>query len=281
MDPLDELKAKQRLLSGWIADHRERIEQLPYVQQSLDIVNFQLGVASSIPPALPIVVRDEIVTAYSNSAPYWKQFAQLYPTRIAFSPAISGLALEASGSNVAYQALSAATVGYTPEVHDWARQKTVAYQTIQEKQNRAGHVQGFILSLLPHRLTEFEVAESSFACVLTNSQRQSVWGIHARNLLEHVKGDFFLAAQKAQRKQKVKWSDFADVLARGSAGSPEHTVLIAEESTYKLLHLAFTEIAKNLMQVPEADLRDRRSEFHEHLFSVFSLVDETTYRKNA
>lgn len=281
MNPLDDLNAKQRLLSGWIADYRERTEQLPYVQQSLDIVNYQLGVVESMPPTLPVTVRDDIMTGYSNSTPYWTQFVESYPTRIAFRPSISGLALEASGSNVSYQALSAATIGYTPEVHDWARQKTVDYQSLQQHQNRAGQVRDFISRLLPNRIPEFDAAESSFAVVLGRSQPQSAWGIHARNVLEHVKGDFFVAAQKALKKQKVKWSEFADALTLGGAGSVEHTGLIAEEATHKVLHFAFTEIAKNLIQVPEPDLRDRRSEFHEHLFSLFSFIDEATYRKNA
>jgi hypothetical protein len=281
MNPLDNLKAKRQLLSGWIADHRERTEQLPHVQQSLDIVNYQLDVVSSMPPALPTTVQDDIVMGYSNSTPYWEQFAQAYPTRVTVLLAISGLALEASGSNVAYQAISAATIGYTPEVHDWARGKTVEYQAIQQQHNRAGQVRDSISRVVPHRLTEFDSAESSFAFALGRSQPQSVWGIHARNLLEHVKGDFFVAAQKAQKKQKVKWSEFADALARGGVGSAEHKGLIAEEATHRRLHDAFTDIAKNLIQVPEADLRDRQSEFHEHLFSLFSFVDEPTFRTNA
>lgn len=281
MDPVDDLKSKQRLLSDWIADHRERTEQLPYIQQSLEIVNYQLGVISSAPSALPVTVWDDIVTAYSNSVLFWAQFTQSFPARVAFSSAISGLALEASGSNLAYQALSAATVGHTLEVNDWARQKTLDYQEIQQRHDRIGQVKAFIARLIPHRVKELEFSESSFAAALANSQPQSVWGIHARNLLEHVKGDFFVTAQKAQKKQKVKWSEFADALARGGIGSAEHTGLIAEEATHKLLHLAFTEIAKNLIQLPEADLRDRRSEFHEHLFSVFSLLDEAAYQKNA
>ena len=281
MDPIDELKGKQQFLSGWIADHRERTEQLPQVQQSLDIVNHQIDVVSTLPPALPILVKNDIVTAYSFSNSYWTQFNQSYPTQTPFVTSATGLALEVTGSLGGYQTLSAATIGYSPEVHDWARQKTSDYQAIQQQHDRVGQVHSFISHLIPHRLKEFNRAESSFAAVISAAQPPSVWGIHARNLMEHVKGDFFVATQKARNKQKIKWIEFADTLARGGVGSPEHCGLIAEESNYKCLHSAFTDIAKNLLQVSAPDLRDRRSEFLEYLFSVFSFLDREIFLQNA
>jgi hypothetical protein len=204
-----------------------------------------------------------------------------YPTRVVVTRAVSGLAIEAANSNVAYQAISAVAIGYTPEVTQWAREKTAAYQAIQMQQDRVGLVRAHIEKFLPSRVGEFDLSAATFSQTIAGSQQQSAWGIHARNLLEHVKGDMFVTAQKVLNKQKVKWTEFADALARGGVGSIEHSALIAEEATHKILHSALTDIAKNLLRVSEADLRDRYAEFHDHLFSVFTLVDEATFRKAA
>lgn len=43
---------------------------------------------------------------------------------------------------------------------------------------------------------------------------------------------------------------------------------------YNVLHTAFTDIAKNRLKLAEIDIRSRRTELHDHLFAVLSLVDE-------
>jgi hypothetical protein len=228
-----------------------------------------------------VTLRDHLLQAYSNSGTYWTSFNHAYPTQAATAFGVSGLAIETSYSNVAYQALSAATAGHSKEVADWARQGTVHYQAIQLKQDRVGSVRHRVGHLLPKRLPELEESISAFSQVLAGSQPQSVWGIHARNALEHIKGDLFSTAQKVLKKQKVMWSEFSDALARGGVGSSEHATLVTEEATHKLLHTALTDLAKNLMRLPEADLRDRYTELHDHLFAVFSLIEDSVFLKNA
>jgi hypothetical protein len=81
MDPIDDLKKKQRQLSGWIADYKDRSDQVPYVQQSLDIVNYQLDIASKMPVSVPASVRNDIMSGYANAAPYWNSFMDAYAAR--------------------------------------------------------------------------------------------------------------------------------------------------------------------------------------------------------
>jgi hypothetical protein len=281
MPELDYLKKKQMILSAWLADYKQRSDQLPYVQQSLDLTNYQLDVVLSFPADLPPTVKVEIVESFSNTADFWQSFATAPPAEPYPLMAASGLALEASGSNVALQSLSAITVGYPPEVRNWAREKTTKYQDLQDKQHRDKAVEQLISRLFHHRLEDFGISCTAFASALAGAQAQSAWGINARNLLEHIKGDLFAASQKALKKQKVKWAEFADALARGGAGPREHSGLVAEEATHRVIHSALTHVAKNLCQLGEPDLRDRRTELHDHLFTVLSLIDESILKKHS
>jgi hypothetical protein len=281
MAELNDLNKKQRILSGWLADYKQRSEQLPYVQQSLDLTNYQLDVVLSFPVGLPPTVRTEIVESFSNTADFWQSFAASSSAEPYPLMAASGLALEASGSNVALQSLSAITVGYPLEVKNWAREKTVKYQDLQDKQHRDKAVEQLISRLLHHRLQEFSISCTTFASALAGAQMQSSWGINARNLLEHIKGDLFAASQKALKQQKVRWAEFADALARGGVGSAEHSGLLAEEATHRVIHSALTGVAKNLCQLAKPDLRDRRTELHDHLFTVLSLIDESIPKKHS
>jgi hypothetical protein len=75
MAELDHLKRKQTILAGWLADYRQRSEQLPYVQQSLELTNYQLDVVSSFPVDLPSSERTEIVESFSHTVDFWQSFA--------------------------------------------------------------------------------------------------------------------------------------------------------------------------------------------------------------
>jgi hypothetical protein len=280
MDDLDALLRKQSLLTGWLGDYQQRTEYLPFVEKSLEVTKYQIDVAQHLPLSLPPATGREIVGSFAQTVPFWESFAKNTTGTYAFASPVTGLALEASGSNVSYQSISALTVGHSKEVTDWAREKTVNYQVLMKKQDREKTLRDEITALFPARLDEFDTAVASFSEAVTQSHPQVAWGIHARNLLEHVKGDLFVIAQKILRKQKVKWAEFADALAKRGIGSPEHAGLVAEESNYRVLHSALTDLAKNLIQLPEPDLRDRRTEFDEHLFAVLTLVDEAKIAAN-
>lgn len=152
MDDLENLKRKQSQLSGWLSDYKQRSGQLRYVQQSLDLANFQIDVASKIPPSVPETVRSEIIDPFLNTTGFWASFTEASSAKSTALSALSGLALEASGSNVAYQSLSALTVGYSQEVKDWAREKTTSYQDIQKKHERNVTIRDYISRLFPCRL---------------------------------------------------------------------------------------------------------------------------------
>ncbi len=282
MDELGDIKKKQELLSGWIEDLKRRQEQLPYVEKSLELTDYQLDLVSNFPPAVPPTVKSEIIQAYSNTKGFWQSFVETPPGARPYTltMAVSGLALEASGSNVAFEALSAMTVGHPEDVTNWAREKTIGYQNLQHRQRRDEAVEELIQRLLPVRAAEFKESCTTFAAAVTGGA-QSAWGIAARNLLEHVKGELFAAAQKALSKQKVKWAEFAGALARQGAGSNEHAGLLVQENMYNVLHTGLTDIAKNRLQLAEQDLRDRRTELHDHLFAVLSLVDEIVLKKHS
>jgi hypothetical protein len=100
-----------------------------------------------------------------------------------------------------------------------------------------------------------------------------------RNIIEHLKGDFFTITLKAVGKQKVKWKDFADTLAIGGQGSAEHSKLIAEELTHKAIHSTLTIVAKNLSSLAAADLRNAFTQAMDHLFSLLFLTDSAVVQK--
>src|ERR1035437_6379705 len=261
MGELEDIKKKHQLLSDWIEDLKRRQEQLPYVEKSLELTDYQLDLVSSFPTAVPPTVKSDIIQAYSNTKEFWQSFVETSPGAKPYpiTMAVSGLALEASSSNIAFEALSAMTVGHPEDLANWARGQTIGYQNIQHRQRREEAVEELIQRLLPVRAAEFEESCTTFAAAVTGAA-QSAWGIAARNLLEHVKGELFAAAQKAMNKQKVKWAEFASALARQGVGSNEHAGLLVQENMYNVLHTALTDIAKNRLQLAEQDLRDRRTE---------------------
>lgn len=278
MNSFEELNNKKILLSSWLQDHAERSAQMPYVQQSLDMVNHQIKVASNMPTNIPSGIKQEIVTAFSGVAPFWGSFVEAFPIQTNNVLAVSGLALETTSSNIAYQAITSIEVGGSVEIDKWVSQSTQGYQEIQSLHNRAGAVRDRLSEMVPHRVVEFDESERQFMAVLAQTQPQSAWGIHARNVLEHLKGDLFAATQRLLGKQKVKWPDFAGTLACGETGAPEHTGLLREEETAKTLQVVLSDIAKNRIQLLEQDLRHRHSEFLDHLFSVLTLVDLNKFR---
>ena len=175
MSELDDIKRKQQFLSGWIQDLKQR-QQLAYVEKTLELTSYQLDVVSNFPSGVPLIIQSEIAQAYSNTTNYWQSFvthsaeASPYPV----ISAVSGLALEASGSNVAFEAISAMTVGHPEEVTQWASSKTAAYQQLQDQQNRAEEVEQLIKRLLPlARAAEFAESSATFAAAATGGSQSA------------------------------------------------------------------------------------------------------------
>lgn len=280
MDPTNDLQTKKAVLQGFVRDYQARSQQLPSIHQALELVDYQIAVASSFPNSVAVDARDNVFDAYNNTTGYWSEFANAFPTSSLSSISIgaTGLALEKASSNIAFQTISAISVGYGAAVTNWATGMTEKYEAIQERNNAESQVRNLIVQLIPHRVEEFDRTVSGFASALTDIECQTEWGIRARNLIEHIKGDCFVAAQRVAHKQKVSWTEFANHLARDGVGSASHAGLIAEEVTHKIIHLLLTNVAKNLSRQSESDLRGTRAQLNDHLFAVLSLVDEDSLK---
>ncbi len=285
MSESDDLKNKQSIISGWLKDFRDREQQLPFVQQSLDMTNYQIDVVNGFPAILSGDAKAGILDSFSQSTEFWSQFAKAYPAGDTKFQAASGLALEASASNQANIYMSSMTVGSPPEVQKWATEKITIYQGFDQVKNRQYEVHKLLADLLPNILGEYKTALQSFSEALADAQPQSTWAIHARNTLEHINGELFDIARKVRRARglfikKIKWPEVAEVLAKGGVGSAEHTALLAERATYDTLHGSLSIFAKNLSKLAEADLQALQTQYHDHLFAELSLLDDALVKAN-
>lgn len=285
MSEIDDLKNKQTILSGWLNDFQDRAKQMAYVQQSLDMTNYQIDVVSGFPAALPMEAKLEILDSFNRSTAFWGQFVTAYPKGDTKFQAASGLAIETSGSNVANIFMSSMTVGNPPEVQIWAQEKISIYEGFEQVKNRDNDVRKLLADLLPKQLAEYEVAGKAFVDAISGAQPQSTWAIHARNAMEHINGELFDIARKVRRTRglfikKIKWPEVAEVLAKGGVGSAEHSALLAERSTYDTLHGSLTTLAKNLARLSEADFRTARTQYQEHLFAELSFLDDAIIKAN-
>ncbi len=269
------LKEKKETLDSWLIDLKKRNEQAPDVQRSAEVVGFQIDLIESMPKELPKEAKENLANQFSFTTNYWQKTLPLPQQSPLYNPA-SGYAMEVSSSNTAYQALS--SISCEPKANEpvssWIKDKAISYQKIQERHQRREAIAGKLTRLFPDRCEEFQKACDTYQKCIAGFESQTAFGINARNLLEHLKGDLFSVAMRRLRVQKVKWDQFAKAMAKGGPDSQECVSLMAEEKTYKHLHVTLTNLAKNLVTVTEANLRSHMTEYHDHIFAVISLVDE-------
>ena len=125
-----DLERKRDLLQGWVKETQRRSEELPHVQQGLEITNFQIEALKSLPSDVPASLKMEINEEFSKNTPYWEK-ALATPLVPLFTP-LSGVSFEVSSSNVAIQKIEQIAVAY-PAIGNWANTIAKDYSKIEER----------------------------------------------------------------------------------------------------------------------------------------------------
>jgi hypothetical protein len=265
-----DLERKRDLLGGWVKETQRRSEELPYVQQGLEIANFQIEALKSLPSDAPQSLKVEIKKEFLKNSPYWEK-ALTEPLSPQFS-SLSGVAFEVSSSNVAIQRIQSISVT-CPTITNWANTVAADYGRIEGRYVTEAKISQSLVGVFGARETEFRDANQCFDRMIAKIDSQDAWGIKMRTFVDHLKGDLFDVAQKLAKKQKVKWADFAAELALGGVGSPEYQSLLDEDSVYHDIKEKLSRLAKKERIMSDDELRMLRTRIFDFVFSVLSVTD--------
>jgi hypothetical protein len=273
-DPSDNLEHKRQILESWVKETQRRSEQLPHIQQGLDITNFQIKALASLPADAPPLLKADIANDFSKNTPYWEKVVAT-PLVPLITP-LTGVSFEISSSNIAIQKIEQNAIAY-PTISPWANSITRDYSKIQERYVTEAKITQKLSETFQKtfiaRESEFRDAVRCFDRMIAKVDSQDAWGIKMRTFVDHVKGDMFDAAQKLSNKQKVNWEEFAGALALGGIGSAEYQSLVANGATYRDIKDKLSRLAKKEKTMSDDELRTLRTRIFDFVFSVLNLLN--------
>jgi hypothetical protein len=281
MDDKNEVEASAKkhrdALAEWLKNAKQIADVTPIIQQASEIADFQYDLIASMPSDVEAPIRDELLSSISGSHDFWQaQLPKIQPTSTAGT--LSGLAMSVYDSTSAYDYLTIVAVNGNEAARGWAQPRVRRYRELQIGQQRIEAVHQTMKTIKTELADEFQTSVNAYRAALPQVKDYQGAGIQLRNVLAHTKGELISKAMRLSKKQKLKWYQMASILAKGGTASPEHSLLITQEPSFKSLHDRLTIIAKNQSVIARQDLEDIFTEWVDHLFTVLNLVDLAKFR---
>jgi hypothetical protein len=247
-------------------------EQIPYIQQDIDQIEWQLRALKARPPE-----SDEIpFTITNDQLEEENKFIRIsYPVLdVPFGLSVNSAssALTTSGSMGVYDYVNRVKDLGTPDAVNYGNTFISEYGKIQEAQQRPREVRELLEKLnSPNTLDRFDKALNAYQAYRSKSAEKTATANEMRNLLLGVRGDLFALARRWS-KENMTWPTMSARLAINGGGGIEHVFLGNQQKVYASLNQDLTDILKDREGGSITDLDSIWTKLLDFLFAVMGLI---------
>jgi hypothetical protein len=244
---------------------------LPYVQQNLDLTDWQLNVYENLPPEaseIPIFNRSDSLDAENQYLKGLYHVAHVPPLGLLNSTA----SVTTSGTSTDYSYVNRVRDLATPAALEYGNAFILQYQNIQETQDRPKQVRDLLGKINTTNIYKrFDSAFEAFQGYKSGSVKRTAAANEIRNLLSGLKGDLLNKARKWP-KENMNWNNMSARLAINGGRGQEYVILGAEESKHASLLVRLADVLKDREGGSVTDLESIWTEVLDHLYTVLGLL---------
>ncbi len=264
----DSFKELILYIKNWLNINRENQKAVKPLQIILNLLEWEEETKVTMPDTIANIYSIPPNANYSYDLESLQRYAPMQPT--VDTAGIYSLVPKSTGEA---SALFSTLVSIEPENEnekDWFRTRKESYERLIQEIELASMVQDLIKKLDLSLSDEFELMEQNYFSNDVGFEKDVTAGFAMRNVLEHYKGKLWIKAKKAN-EQKFEWKKMVERLSQKPKGTPEYELLLKQESTWKELQIALSDVAK-LKQIPREDINSLHIKLLTHLYIVLSYI---------
>ncbi len=281
------LNKKHKLLTSFLDDAKKINDLVPLVQEAKEETELSIAAIGDAPSEVANSFDDSyIYGTVESDYTLWEKSLPKISINSPFYVTASGSAASATTSDVVFSQINSLNNPSQPQfVQDWSIKYHSQYFNFWEKKNSTNEVIEKLATLNPDRSAEFIEANTACISAFSGAVPPKSAAIAMRNTLEHYKGDLLKIVQVISKKQIKKsqhWQLISDALAIDGVGSPQHSLLLGKEISYKDLHgdKGLTRIAKNLTPDPHTELKSVHQKWVNFFYTTLNLIDPKQIKKH-
>lgn len=268
---IKKLKERKEHLQEVKKSYLDAQQALPYVQQNLDLTDWQLDVYENLPPEaseLPIYDRKDRLEAENQYLKGLYHVVDVPPSGLLNSTA----SVTTSGTSTDYSYVNRVRDLATPAALEFGNTYISQYQNIQLAQDRPQQVRTLLHKINTRDIYErFDRAYDAYQGYKSGTMKRTAAANEIRNLLLGLKGDLWNKARKWP-KENMNWNNMSARLAINGGRGQEHVTLGAEERKHTSLLARLADVLKDREGNSITNLNAIWTEVLDHLYTVLGLL---------
>jgi hypothetical protein len=268
----DDLEAKVLYLRECLARFKQIQEVIPYVQQNLEIAEWELETLRNLPSKLRTPLPASLSGSIQRDFNYVRE-ALPQPPYYDSSKVRNSIPVTTSGTATVYGYVANLSQLEDPNLIDYSTTYTSRYREIQERQQRARIAGSLVLSLGNQNTHErFERAYSAYYSAKSGVRETRTAALEMRNLIDGFQGALLDKARKWP-KENMTWQSMAARLAKGGTGGVEYQEILNQEAIRSGLISQLSSILKDRAVVNNEVIDHIWAQLIDHIFVIVGLVD--------
>jgi hypothetical protein len=273
---IKKLEDRHEYLSAALESRIQVQNDIPYIQQDLELTDWQLRALQQRPPEsveIPYKSRSDELEKENRflrtSIPVFKH--PVHPTLYSTTASIT-----TSGSSDTYEFINRVRDLGTPDAINYGDAFIHEYKHIQEAQERPQRVRKMLEKLnSPNTLERFDIALLSYNKYKSDPKEKTAAANGMRNLLLGVQGELWERARRWP-DENMTWSTMSARLSINGGRGQEHITLDNQKRVKGPLFSRLAEVLKDREGGSLTNLDTIWTEVIDFLFTVLGLINVST-----
>ena len=265
-------KATRDHLKEWLKRHKNAQAALPYVQQNLDRIEWELEALNNRPDEAAEIPLADIETKLVRDHDHLTKALPMMPD-YDLSTIVGSTTIATSGSSGVYEYVTKVGDLGTPDTLAYFERYTLTYDELQDAQERPQAVRALIEKLdNSSTLERFDKASNAYFAAKSGTGERTATASEMRTLLDGVQGDLF---KKARRwpKENMPWDKMTERLTKGEPGGVEQKELVNQGKTRSKILSRLSDILKDREGSSSTNLNNLWTQLIDHLYVVLGLIN--------
>jgi hypothetical protein len=271
-DEIKKLEERKAHLEDVRASYLKAQDVLPYIQENIDITDWQIRAYKNLPPEASEIPKPNRTDELELENQYLRGVFTVL--NIPSEPQLhSSTSVTISGGTIDYSYIDRVRDIGTPSAIEYGNSFILEYNQLQDVQQRPRQVRDRLEKIGGENLLErFNTANKTYLAFRNGSGNRTAAANDMRNLLLGFKGDLFNLARRFP-KENMTWDTMSARLAINGGRGTEHMVLSTQNTMHSSLLARLADVLKDREGGSITNLDSIWTETLDHLYTVLGLIE--------